>query len=115
MSTNPLTFTYTLSETEAKEARARAKPSGYPVEKWLNRAGRKAMQKFLGSYRPCLSPKQAGVELGLSAFTIRRYYRDGLFPGAMSPNGRDIRIPLEDIEKFISNRTVRPEPFRFPD
>ena len=94
-----------LSAKQLNAARAMARAKGMTLEKFLTKQAAKVVKKLLGDSDD-LTAKEAAVELNLSTFTMRRYYRDGAFPSAYSPNGRDIRIPLAEINRFRDSRRV---------
>jgi excisionase family DNA binding protein len=60
-----------------------------------------------------LSPQQAGDQLGVSVYTVRRWIQEGRIP-AYKP-GKEYRIRERDLEEFLRTREVRPKaPRRSP-
>ena len=94
-----------LTVKQLGQARAMARSKGMTLEKFLAKTAAKAIKKLLCDSDD-LTAKEAAVEMNLSAYTMRRYFREGYFPGAYSPNGRDIRIPQTELDRFRDSRRV---------
>jgi excisionase family DNA binding protein len=54
-----------------------------------------------------LSPQEAGDQLGVSVYTVRRWIQEGRIP-AYKP-GKEYRIRERDLEEFLRTREVRPK------
>jgi len=105
MKTRRPDFEIELSIDQKRKAAALAKREGMTFEEWMNREATKVVMQLLGETDD-LDPKAAGVLLGLSKFTIIRYFNNGLFPNAYQLNRRVIRIPLADVEKLKKSRRL---------
>jgi predicted DNA-binding transcriptional regulator AlpA len=82
-----------------------AKRDGQTTEEWFNGAAGDVIG-MIANVAQELDPKTAGQVLGVSNYTIIRYFHDGKFPNAFQLTDRTIRIPRSDVEKLKASRTV---------
>lgn len=101
----PPDFKMRLTDDQKRKVATLAKREGITPQEWLDREATKAAMLVLGETQD-LCPKGAGLELGLSKFTVIRYFNQGLFPKAYMLNSRVIRIPLSDVEKLKKDRRL---------
>lgn len=98
-------FKFKLSIDQERKAKFLAKNEGLTYLEWMQREATKVVMQLLGETED-LDPKAAGVHLGVSKFTVIRYFNQGLFPNAYMLNSRVIRIPLADVEKLKKDRRL---------
>lgn len=99
-------FKFKLTDSQRSKVAALAKKSGLTTEQWFEREADKVVRRLVDGSSD-LTPKEAAIELNLSAYTVRRYVADGKFPGAFALTERAIRIPRADVEKLKNDRLLR--------
>jgi len=50
---------------------------------------------------PWLNADQAAAYIGVSPWSVRRWYRDGYLPGYKSPDGRTLRFHIDELDGFV--------------
>lgn len=98
-------FKIRLTDEQRRKVASLAKREGITPQDWLNREAGKVARVVLGESND-MDPKMAGAELGVSRYSIIRYFNQGLFPKAYLLNQRVIRIPRADVEKVKSDRRL---------
>src|SRR4029079_18783444 len=101
----PADFKMRLSEDQRRKVAFMAKREDMTSREWLEREATKAAMTILGETND-LDPKAAGMQLGVSKWTVIRYYNQGLFPDAYQINGRVIRIPQKNVDKMKRDRRL---------
>lgn len=95
----------TPTEDQKRKIAVLAKREGLTPQEWLKREALRQLAIALGETQD-LDPKAAGLQLGVSKFTVIRYFNQRLFPKAYMLNGRVIRIPQADVDKLKKDRQL---------